>query len=81
MPFPFGFQNRDGSVQGTPSERTTDISNALPKQHSFPVSGIRDIAQVLSDILLFTDGDAYYQIYSEDANLRKYHYAWEFENK
>ena len=50
-------------------------------QHGFPVSGIRDVAQVLSNILLFTDGDAYFQIYSEDANLRKYHYAWEFENK
>lgn len=43
---------------------------------SFPLAEIRDMAQVLSNILLFSDGSEYYQIYSEDANLRKYYYIW-----
>ncbi len=50
-------------------------------EHSFPLREIRDMAQVLSNILLLYDGEQYCQIYSEEANLRKYYYAWEIINK
>lgn len=62
-----------GSVDGKLS--------VIAGKSSYPLREITDIAQVLSNILLFSAGDEYLQIFSEDANLRKYYYAWEIENR
>ena len=45
--------------------------------HDFPLAEIRNMAMVQDNLLLFTCGDSYYQIRSEnDANLRKYLELW-----
>ena len=46
--------------------------------HSFDLEDISIMALVLSNILLFSEGKDYCQIYSNDANLRKYLYMWEY---
>ena len=45
--------------------------------HTFELEDISMMALVLSNILLFSAGKEYCQIRSNDANLRKYLYAWE----